>query len=339
MMTREDLISSLSQKIDVTLRPLLPHGSACALLDFPNHPNVGDSAIWLGERAYFQRVGARVVYTAERGTYAEDRLRARLRGGTIFLHGGGSLGDLYDFTQHFREKVIAAFPDNKIVQLPQTICFREQANLKRARAILDRHPDLTLLVRDRRSLEFARREFRTPSLLCPDMAFALGALNRFQSPTCAVLWLSRTDEESPGYSRLRTSPDIEWTDWLDEAPTVLHRLNWLLTRLNWLLTRFIPPQPRIRSLLPGLVSPTFDPLARQRLIRGCHLLSKARVVITDRLHGHILSILLGIPHVLLDDRYGKVKAFYETWTRDCGLTYWADSAAEALEKGTLISRV
>src|SRR5207249_3440314 len=73
-----------------------------------------------------------------------------------------------------------------------------------------------------------------------------------------------------------------------------------------------------------------DPLAWERLLRGCCLLSKGCVVITDRLHGHILCLLLGIPHVLLDNNYGKVRWFYETWTRDCPLACWAASPPEAL---------
>ena len=60
------------------------------------------------------------------------------------------------------------------------------------------------------------------------------------------------------------------------------------------------------------------------------MLSKGRAVITDRLHAHILCVLLGIPHVVLDNSYGKVRSFYDTWTSDCDLAYWSDSAAEAL---------
>ena len=32
------------------LHELITPGSRCALVDFPMHANVGDSAIWLGER-------------------------------------------------------------------------------------------------------------------------------------------------------------------------------------------------------------------------------------------------------------------------------------------------
>ena len=60
------------------------------------------------------------------------------------------------------------------------------------------------------------------------------------------------------------------------------------------------------------------------------MLAAGHTVITDRLHGHILSLLLGIPHVVLDNSYGKVRAFYETWTRDAPIVRWAETAADAV---------
>jgi pyruvyl transferase EpsO len=62
------------------------------------------------------------------------------------------------------------------------------------------------------------------------------------------------------------------------------------------------------------------------------MLSQGKVIVTDRLHAHILSLLLGIPHIVFDDQEeqcGKVRVFYETWTKGCDLTRWVDSPAEA----------
>jgi hypothetical protein len=49
------------------------------------------------------------------------------------------------------------------------------------------------------------------------------------------------------------------------------------------------------------------------------LLGSGRVVITDRLHGHILCTLLEIPHVVLDNSYGKISRFLDSFTRNCEL--------------------
>ena len=63
------------------------------------------------------------------------------------------------------------------------------------------------------------------------------------------------------------------------------------------------------------------------------MLSQGRFAITDRLHGHILCLLMGIPHVVLNDRYGKISNFYETWTSGNPLAYWAESLSEAVRIG------
>ena len=71
--------------------------------------------------------------------------------------------------------------------------------------------------------------------------------------------------------------------------------------------------------------PVYDMTARARLIRGLRILSAGKVVVTDRLHAHILCLLMNIPHVLLDNSYGKVNNFVDTWTKDSPLVHLSDS--------------
>jgi pyruvyl transferase EpsO len=55
--------------------------------------------------------------------------------------------------------------------------------------------------------------------------------------------------------------------------------------------------------------------ARERLAFGLGLLSKGSMVITDRLHAHVLCCLLGVRHLLFDSLDGKVAALHEAWTK------------------------
>src|SRR3546814_2699367 len=75
---------------------------------------------------------------------------------------------------------------------------------------------------------------------------------------------------------------------------------------------------KIDSLLPGTQQAKrlrrYQMLAQWRLRRGISMLSQGRVIVTDRLHAHILSLLLDIPQVVLDNMYGKVSAFAAQWT-------------------------
>jgi pyruvyl transferase EpsO len=292
---------------------------------------VGDSAIWLGEVRYLRSIGIRISYACHGGALSRHDLAARIGDGTILLHGGGNLGDLWPVHQLFREAVIAACPRNRIIQLPQTIHFLDRKNLDRARSVLDAHPGLTLLVRDQASLDVAQKEFRAPSLLCPDMAFAMGPQGMGERPTCAVVWLRRTDIESrETEAQGQGLAGIEVLDWLYEEPTVAIQLSdWL----DWQIAR----HPRLLAPLARARPVMYASVAAHRVRIGMRLLSRGRAVVTDRLHGHILSLLLGIPHVLLDNSYGKLRRFYETWTRECPLVHWATSPREALETARAIS--
>jgi exopolysaccharide biosynthesis predicted pyruvyltransferase EpsI len=311
---RLTVIRSLTQQIEQAIAPLLANLQRIALVDFPNHSNVGDSAIWLGELSCLRALGAaELCYTCDLRTYDPRQLGRRLGNGTILIHGGGNLGDLWPAHQLFRERILSDFPGNPVIQLPQSIRFREPAALKRAARIFDAHPNFTLLIREQQSLEIARNELRTASVLCPDLAFHLGAQERRIAASISVVWLARTDHEAAHDSLPADAPGLV-ADWLEETPTMLQTLNHWLTRTSW----------RAR-VLRDVLSATYEPLARQRWQRGCDLLSRGHIVVTDRLHAHILCVLLNIPHVLFDNNYGKLSSFYRTWTSHCDLVQWVDS--------------
>ncbi len=64
-----------------------------ALVDFPDHANVGDSAIWVGTTAYFSaHRGREPRYVASIDSFSEAALRASVPEGPIFVHGGGGAG-------------------------------------------------------------------------------------------------------------------------------------------------------------------------------------------------------------------------------------------------------
>ncbi|HET7551544.1 MAG TPA: polysaccharide pyruvyl transferase family protein [Gemmatimonadaceae bacterium] len=314
------LIESLRTAIEHVLDPILADTRRVALLDFPTHSNVGDSAIWLGTLAYLREKGKVVCYSCDHDTYSRDTLAERLGDGIILLSGGGNFGDIWKLPQRLRERVVRDFPDARIVQLPQTIMFHDERELERARVIFDAHHALTLLVRDRRSLGFAAENFRARALLCPDMALWLGPMARPSSPTKPVVWLARTDRE-----RGAGSPPVgaKSVDWLHEPRTP--RLD-----LESFLREIVVRHPRAERTLRSALSRVADRAAVARLRRGCATLSEGRVVITDRLHAHILSLLLGIPNVILDNSYGKIRDFHQTWTSNSELVTLAASPEHAM---------
>jgi pyruvyl transferase EpsO len=276
-----------------------------ALVDFPDHANVGDSAIWSGTTAYFRAHRAREPrYVAAAGNFSEAALRAALPAGPIFVHGGGNFGDLWPKHQEFRERLLARFPDREIIQLPQSIHFDDPRRITRTALAIARHGRFRLFVRDRWSYDFAVSRFDCEVALCPDLAIFLGPLDRGPAQV-DVCYLLRTDKEralvegagGPGY-RFRT------VDWLVERR--LPMVAGQLLRAGRDLRRGGPARFGFRLR-------RYETAARARVRRGCRLLSSGRLVITDRLHGHILCFLLGIPHAVLDNTYGKLGRFLDAW--------------------------
>ena len=323
------LITALKEVIAVALKPYADVSQAYALLDFPNHANVGDGAIWLGELAYFKSVlNSRPAFVCERDNFDANGLERAVPTGTLFLHGGGNFGDVWPAFQVFRESVLARFPDRLVVQLPQSIHFTDSGLLKKTAAAIKAHGNFVLFVRDRPSFEIASSSFDCPVHLAPDMAFWLGAIPRPVAATRPLLFLLRTDKESarhgttPAFARPR---DSFVADWLEEDPALYSNL-----KRQTLATSFrdlgLAAFSRIKQR-----DVLFEKLATNRLARGLNLLSSASFVITDRLHCHILCVLLGIPHIAFDNSYGKLGRFIDAWTKDCGLVRLVPSLDDAID--------
>ncbi len=310
---RLNSIAPLRQEIRNVLDALIPSGSDCALIDFPNHSNVGDSAIWLGEVAYLKQRKCRIRYSCDAYNYNPQALcSAVAAGATLLMHGGGNFGDLYPLHQKLRERVVRDFPGNRIILLPQSIHFSAVEGLERSKAVYGAHQDLHILIRDTVSLEFARRHYSNPIYLCPDMALMVDFPPlTLKDKIAKLVILSRTDQEKlPDIASGRISPETRIVDWLDEPEPRLDWLyRWAHRRLSW--NSRIP-----RFILNRVALFAANSMAWQRLDRGLDILGEADNVITDRLHALILSWLGGSPVLYVDNSYGKLSNFVRTWFQD-----------------------
>lgn len=320
-------LATLRAQITKTLGSLIPRGATVALLDFPNYSNVGDSAIWLGEIAYLKSEDCSIQYICDAYNFSSSALRSALPTGIIILNGGGNFGDLYPLHQRFRERVVKEFPNHRIIQFPQSIHFSSEHDLRHSMSIFSGHADFHLCVRDVASMEIAKRHMRGPLHLCPDMALMLDLpIFSTMRKTTEVVILSRTDQEKREVQVMpaQNASFAILTDWLDEhTPRHAPLYIWANRRLSWGNSKF----PRL--FLNRVALYAANHMARQRLQRGVDLLSQGHVVVTDRLHAMILSWLGRAPVIYLDNSYGKLSNFINTWTLQGDLTA-ADSFSAAL---------
>ncbi|XP_046567162.1 uncharacterized protein LOC124275603 [Haliotis rubra] len=309
MTSRDDVINE-AQRIHMNLfKDLIGGYKRAMLFDVADYENKGDPAIAVGEIRLLRRLGIQLVYycvsakctaTAIETAFKESKLYSK-DDLVILLQGGGNLFS-YKKAETLRERVITKFTNHKIIMFPQSIWFRfGETKLHQYASMYNKHGNLTVMVRDRLSLQRAKGVFtRASIILAPDMAFQIGPVSRFRTPSFDILWLRRQDSETTGYNLpvFPANVSVRVSDWL-----------------HW-------STPRDDSSMET---------AFNIATNGLLFLQRGRVVITDRLHGHILSTLLGIPHVLLDNNYHKVSSYRQTWTRGVEFVKLANTSAQALD--------
>jgi exopolysaccharide biosynthesis predicted pyruvyltransferase EpsI len=292
--------------------------SNCVLLDLPNYYNPGDQLIWEGEEQLLKQLKVKVSYRASLHFFNPKMVKA---GDCILLQGGGNFGDLYYKHQQFREYIVQQFPSNKIIILPVTIHFSSIEKLIHSFTIFRSHSKLIICGRDQKSYDLLQEHFyESRSHLLPDTATAITRISKHipSKEGGKVLFLSRTDtEKSTDQIDLQKTfrGSLARSDWpqFTKVTLVFH---YLILKLNIALLG-------IMQLLGAHWSRKYDIYglikvqSRQKQVReAVNLLNGFDIVITSRLHGHILSGLLGIPSIVLDNSYGKNKDYYNTWSKN-----------------------
>jgi len=304
-----------SDVLDSRLREVVPRGAAVALFDFPFHLNPGDLAIAAGELSWLARNGSRVVSMTRRETVESGYWPEIPEGVIVLFQGGGNIGDLYPEHRLLFEQMLLRYPYHDVVMAPQSVNFRDPAEATELAALLEKHRgQVTMLWRDTFSHNTASR--LAPGarhVLAPDAAAGFPGWQRLSSPVFDVTYLLRRDEEASA-----RPPEVQTgsSDWPYSAAD---KIAWRAMLLGHHLLDRKPSatEARRRKLYGALAT---------MVLRNClRLLSTSDVVVTDRLHGHILSTLMGVPNVVLADSYGKVRNYYETWSREIPLTAFASS--------------
>ena len=322
----DELVGRLRAVIRRGVASVVAAGSRCALVGFPSHENPGDSAIWLAVRRVLKELDVSTVFVCDHKAYSPEALAALLGDGTILLNGGGNLGDLWPREQILRERVFRDFPRTPIVQLPQSMHFDDPENLARFRQLIEGRNDVVFLLREEQSLARAQ-ELGVEALLCPDVAFLLDAPSTRPDPETSVVCVMRSDREGRGLPA-PAGDGVEVLDWL-AVPASEQPLE-AIVQAEQLGDAITAGTDALAPLVAGLLD-VYDDLARRRLERAFTSLQRGRALITDRLHGHILALVLGVPHVVMDNRYGKLRSFYDTWTAGSDLVRWADTPDLALK--------
>lgn len=264
------------------------------LVDFPDHPNVGDSAIAVGELDYFAERGVRVRAVYCIGTLQRAVLRSRT---PVAHHGGGNIAGFFEQIDRHRLRVVRGLrPSTLLVQAPQSIHFKTPAARQELVSAFAARSRLRVAVRDATAVEVLRDEL-PDVLLVPDAVHLIGHVPA-PAPRQHVLVLARRDGESGRGTRSELG-----ADWPRDEPD-LRRDTWW----RW-KARFMGPAGALLNPSPE----AWRRIAERRLARGVQLLSAGEVVVTDRLHAMLLALQMGRRVVAIDNNNQKLSKYARTW--------------------------
>ncbi len=223
----------------------------------------------------------------------------------IVCQGGGNFGNLYDFAFTFRRMVLRNFRHNKIVIMPQSVLYTDDDKGKKEldidREIIARCDKLTILARDERSYELFNQYFKDSKSdirFTKDVVTTLDISDENTSRNGILLCL-RSDKEG----KLSGEDKIRIDKACRESGIDVHVTD---TCTNYV----IKDEDREKILLSKL-----------------ELWSRARLVITDRLHGMFFAFITKTPCVVLGNNHHKVRGAFDT-IKDCGFIYYIESVDE-----------
>ena len=291
-------MQSLKEMHNVISNQLL--NKKVAYIDIPTHYNTGDLLIYLGTEAFIKNHDVNVVYRALQRSVNHKKM---VECDVIMVHGGGNFGDIYIKEHRIREGILKKYTDKEIVFLPQSIHFDSNLELKKTVDFLKGFKNVTFYTRDIES-------FNTAKLICdnvvmmPDMAHSLHPLieeselvdiNKLQKK---ILNLVRKDKEFVIKERKVHKLSFDWSDLCSPVDILLMKV------INFM---------GIFHRLDKLKMNVWNMQVNLNVKTAIDKVYMHDVVYTDRLHGFILSYLLGKEIVMYDNSYGKINKYVTNW--------------------------
>lgn len=283
----------------------------CAyLIGTPTHANIGDSAIVVAETEFLQKNGydAIVEITAREYEYARKYIvRIMPQNSDIFLPGGGNMGSLWPIEENWRSQIIEDFSQHNIVVFPQTIYYAEDAEAialkEKSISVYNTKPNLAIVAREKKSFCLMKQLYPNLNvLLAPDIVLSMGQ-QVYDVPRNGILICFRrdkeqrlleSDEEKLIYGLREKGYQVELSDTMSETQiTVENRAD----------------------------------IVRKKLQQ----FAKARLIITDRLHGMVFAAITGTPCLVLGNNHHKVEGTYK-WLKDLDYVEFVADMEEAEER-------
>lgn len=288
------------------------------LLDLPYYTNVGDILLWQSAEDLLKELPYKCLYASSLTNYQKPRISKDV---IIVFTAGGNFGDLWEQHQVFRHRVLTEFPENPIVQLPQSVCFESEEKMKHDVMYYSEHKgSVTICVREQKSFDTIKNNYwNVDAILMPDLALTFDVEKYCKRKNIKInergegtLLVKRNDkelkEDSPYNTIMKNCSFV--SDW-PPMTQVIKEQEWYY--------RFISLMRRMN--LPHGVIIKFTDIYYKRILKDAYLCSGIRFLLlyetiySTRLHAAVLAVLLGKNTYMYDNSYGKCRGVYDLWMK------------------------
>lgn len=286
----------------------------------PFHSNLGDQAQTYCMEAWYAKhfpeysiLSIDTVSAFKMDQYLIRKVRDIIRpSDRIVLHSGYHTTDLWDMENQLNLSVISTFPDFHITVFPQTVYFESFDNLKHTASIFNNHGDITLMCRDEQSYQTAQKYFNNVDLmLMPDIVTTLIGVSETErifstKARDGIMMCFRNDKES------RHGKDVS---------TIKKQISSITQSISQADTTIEGDPYYIGTHRRRVLSDFLSKIA-------CH-----KLVITDRYHGTIFSVITNTPVIVLGSTDHKLSSGVRWFSDKCfaDLVYYAESPTEAVK--------
>ena len=275
------------------------------LFGSPSYTNMGDQAIaYAVERfikncfPYYEYIEI-MDYATKEGIEIVKQVISK--NDIVCFTGGGNLGSLYVDIEEDRRMVIEAFKDYKTIVFPQSAFFENttegEMEKYKSQEAYNKNANLTLVAREHQTLQVLKETFQANVLYTPDLVLTLQIEPRNLERE-GVLFVLRADKEKV----------------TEEA---------FVSELTEMLKKDYPVD-RTDTVLSEIDAIEYSN-REENLLKMLDKIGSKKLIITDRLHAMIFSILTKTPCIVFGNSYGKAKHSYEDWLKDLNFIEYTDS--------------
>lgn len=267
------------------------------LIYTPDYCNLGDHAIAVAERVFLKKFfGNRIIEIGSRlWRMGKEIVHEYIKGNDVlFITGGGFMGTMWAINEECIRTVINSFINNHIIIFPQSIYYgdtpADHEDLNLSKKIYNSHTKLLICTREKVSFQLIQELYPLcHNYLIPDMALFLNITGNNRKRD-KIGFCMRDDKEG--------KLEVQQIERLYRS-AVAHGMDVVN------ITNFSSPDS-------GITHENGERFVFEKLneYRQC------RLIITDRLHGMLFSVITSTPCIVLDNSYHKNRSLYDTWLQE-----------------------